>query len=66
VEVWEVPAHHLGGFIAGIPAPLGVGRITLEDGSDVLGFLCEASATENAVDISEFGDWRRYLDSVAA
>jgi len=66
LEIWEVPANRIGGFIAGIPAPLGIGRISLDDGSDVLGFLCEASATEDAIDITEFGDWRRYLDTIAA
>ncbi len=66
LEIWEVPANRIGGFIAGIPAPLGIGRISLDDGSDVLGFLCEAIATEDAIDITEFGDWRRYLDTIAA
>ena len=65
LEVWELPAGRVGGFIAGIPAPLGVGRVSLEDGSEVLGFLCEASATADAVDITEFGDWRSYLEANA-
>lgn len=29
VEVWELPVHELGSFVAGIPAPLGIGTITL-------------------------------------
>jgi allophanate hydrolase len=66
VEVWSLPAAALGGFVDGIPAPLGVGRIELADGRTVMGFLCEAYATADAVDITEFGDWRRWLDAAAA
>ena len=66
VEIWAMPARELGGFAAGIPAPLGLGRISLADDSEVLGFLCEAYATEDATDITEFGDWRRYLAASAA
>ena len=29
VEVWELPAREFGSFVAGIPAPLGIGTITL-------------------------------------
>ena len=44
VEVWEVPATAFGSFVDGIPAPLGIGTVTLEDGAQVKGFLCEAHA----------------------
>ena len=66
VEVWALPAAALGSFVDGIPAPLGVGRIELADGHTVLGFLCEAHATADAIDITEFGDWRRWLEASAA
>ena len=61
VEVWEIPVVSLGSFVAGIPAPLAIGSIELEDGVRVKGFLCEAHATKEARDITEFGGWRRYL-----
>ena len=61
VEVWAVPAEHFGSFVAGIPAPLGIGRVRLEDGTDVPGFLCEGLATAGAADITRLGSWRRYL-----
>ena len=61
VEVWAVPAEHFGSFVAGIPAPLGIGRVRLEDGTDVPGFLCEGLATAGAADITLLGSWRRYL-----
>ena len=46
---------------AGIAAPLGLGKVQLEDGGEVTGFLCEAWGAEGARDISEFGGWRAWL-----
>jgi allophanate hydrolase len=62
VEVWDVPSHAFGSFMAGIPAPLGIGTLTLEDGSEVKGFLCEAHAVRGARDITALGGWRQYLN----
>jgi allophanate hydrolase len=64
VEVWELPASEFGGFVAGIPAPLGIGTTTLADGQAVQGFLCERYAVADAEDISRFGGWRTYLRSI--
>lgn len=61
VEVWAVPAEHVGSFVAGIPAPLGIGKIELDGGAWVSGFICEGFATEKATDITQFGGWRAYL-----
>jgi allophanate hydrolase len=61
VEVWDMPRAAIGGFLAGIAAPLGLGTLQLEDGSEVAGFLCEAHAVKDARDISEFGGWRAWL-----
>jgi allophanate hydrolase len=63
VEVWRMPVERFGSFVAAIPAPLGIGRIELENGEWVQGFLCEASAVAGATDISHFGSWRAYLAS---
>ncbi len=63
VEVWRMPLEHFGSFVAGIPAPLGIGKVRLEDGSLVSGFLCEATAVAGAEDISALGGWRQYLSS---
>jgi len=63
VEVWRMPLEHFGSFVAGIPAPLGIGKVRLEDGSLVSGFLCEAVAVAGADDISPLGGWRQYLRS---
>lgn len=63
VEVWSVPEEHFGSFVAGIPAPLGIGKIELDDGQQVSGFLCEAHAVQGARDITSFGGWRQYLSA---
>jgi len=63
VEVWRVPAEHFGSFVAGIPSPLGIGKVKLEDGSEVSGFMCEALGVADAEDISALGGWRQYLAS---
>jgi allophanate hydrolase len=61
VEVWELPLAELGGFVAGIPAPLGIGTVELEDGAWHKGFICEPCALEDAVDITACGGWRAWL-----
>jgi allophanate hydrolase len=66
LEVWALPPAAFGNFVARIPPPLCIGRIELEDGSAVSGFLCEGYAFAGARDISEFGGWRAYRRSLAA
>jgi allophanate hydrolase len=66
VEVWELPLGAFGSFVVGVPAPLSIGTIELDDGPAVHGFLCEAAATTGAEDISHFGGWRGYLDAALA
>jgi len=61
VELWALPAKHFGSFMAGIPAPLGIGTVELADGSWEKGFICEGFATEGAQDITTLGGWRAYL-----
>ena len=61
VEVWSLPTSEFGSFTAGIPAPLGIGKVVLEDGSQCSGFICEAAGLAGATDISHYGGWRAYL-----
>jgi len=61
VEVWEMPADRFGGFVDIVPAPLGIGTVTLEDGREVRGFLCEAYAAQGARDITGLGGWRAFV-----
>jgi allophanate hydrolase len=62
-EVWEMPASQFGSFVAGIPAPLGIGKLELADGSVVNGFICEGIGVADARDITEFGGWRAWLSA---
>ena len=61
VEIWSVPLTGFGAFMAGIPAPLGIGTVALSDGTAVKGFLCETSGITGAQDITALGDWRAFL-----
>jgi allophanate hydrolase len=65
VEVWELPLGEFGSFVAEIPAPLGIGTITLANGETVQGFVCERYAVTGAEDISRSGGWREYLSQKA-
>ena len=65
LEVWALPTEHVGSFIAGIPAPLGIGKIELESGAWVTGFACEGYAAEGASDISSYGGWRAYIKAAS-
>jgi len=62
VEIWAVPLPAVGSFLAGIPAPLGLGQVLLADGTSVCGFVCEAIAAERAEDITALGSWRAWLE----
>ena len=61
MEIWSVPTQGYGSFVAGIPSPLGIGTVELEDGGRVQGFVCEGIAAGDARDITEFGSWRAFL-----
>jgi allophanate hydrolase len=63
VEVWALSAENFGRFIAALPAPMGIGKVVLADGSVHPGFLCEAFALEGAKDITSYGGWRAYLSA---
>ncbi len=62
VEIWEIPTQHLGTFLAEIPAPLGLGRVELDDGEWVSGFICEDYAFASATPITATNSWRDYVN----
>jgi allophanate hydrolase len=64
VEVWEMPLQHYGSFVSLITSPLGIGTLALCDGSSVQGFICEPQALVDALEISHFGGWRAYIQSL--
>ncbi len=64
VEVWALSAEAFGAFTEEVPAPLGIGNLTLVDGSTVKGFICEPWAIADAKEITELGGWRNYMASL--
>ncbi|MFG5119862.1 allophanate hydrolase [Methylorubrum sp. POS3] len=60
VEIWALAPAAFARFVAAIPAPLGIGRIALDDGREVSGFLCESHAVSGAEEITGYGGWRAY------
>ena len=67
-QLWLIGTAQLGDFLAGLPAPMYLGRIELADGSQAVGFGCGLEAWQDGVDISEHGDWptaQRQLSAVA-
>ncbi len=64
VEVWALPEDTVASFVDGVPQPLSIGTLRLEDGTLVKGFLVEPAAVEDAVEITSLGGWRKYLQTL--
>lgn len=65
LEIYELDFAGFGSFVAEVPAPLAIGTVTLEDGTEVKGFVAEPRAKEGATDVTHFGGWRGYIASRA-
>lgn len=63
VELWDMPTAHFASFVAGIPAPLGIGTVELADGSVVKGFICEPIGLIGAKDITTYGGWAAFVSA---
>lgn len=63
IEIWQVPKSEFGSFVAGIPEPLGIGKVRTSDGRWLPGFICEGYAVDGAKEITQLGGWRQYLGS---
>jgi len=61
VEVWSVPAAGLAEILLKEPPGLAIGKVRLEDGSEVLGVLGEPILCEGHREITAHGGWRAYL-----
>jgi allophanate hydrolase len=69
VEVWEMDLAHVGSFLALVGPPLALGRVELDDGSLVNGFVCEPRGVAPgsvALDITHHGGWRPFLAALQA
>ncbi len=65
LEVWSMSREAYGSFVAGIPAPLGIGTLRLKSGTAVQGFLVEPEAIRGARDISVYKSWRAFVSASA-
>ena len=63
LELWTLSRQAFGAFVAEVPPPLAIGNLTLEDGRQVKGFVCEHYAVQSARDVSSFGGWRKYVQA---
>ncbi|TFV89206.1 allophanate hydrolase [Blastococcus sp. CT_GayMR16] len=66
VELWQLPAAELPGFLAGLPDVLALGRVRLADGRTVPGLVGDESVVSGSTgspitDITDTGGWRRHL-----
>jgi allophanate hydrolase len=66
VELYGLTFAAFGHFVTDVPQPMCMGKITLADGSQHPGFLCEPHALNGAEGITHFGGWRAYRASLAA
>jgi hypothetical protein len=64
VELWELSDEGILLLLSGEPEGLCLGKITLADGRVVLGILAEARILRNCREITRFGGWRSYLQSM--
>lgn len=61
VEVWELSPAAFGDFVSKIPGPLGIGKVLLENGEELPGFIAEPRAADGAEEITAFGGWKAWL-----
>lgn len=62
LEIWAVPTAGLSQLLLQEPTGLCMGRIRLEDGSEVLGVLAESWLCEGQREITSWGGWRTYCN----
>lgn len=63
VEVWAVPPAGLAQILLKEPPGLSIGKVSLTDGTEVLGVLGEPILCEGQKEISHYGGWRAYVSS---
>jgi gamma-glutamylcyclotransferase (GGCT)/AIG2-like uncharacterized protein YtfP len=66
VEVWAVPTTSLSTILLQEPPGLCIGKVRLNDGEVVLGVLGEPICCENQPEITQWGSWRTYIETLSA
>lgn len=64
VEVWRIPAISLSTILLQEPPGLCIGKVYLSTGEVILGVLGEPYLCENKHEITRWGSWRTYKDSL--
>ena len=64
-ELYRLSHAALGRFLSGLPSPMALGKIELDDGEWVTGFACDFESVRDAPDISEYGGWKNYLSAAS-
>jgi allophanate hydrolase len=54
---WLLSPAALGHFLAGLPAPMQLGKVEFDDGTWRTSFGCDGGAADAGVDISRYGGW---------
>lgn len=65
VEVWAVPTASLAKILLQEPPGLCIGKVRLSDGEIVLGVLGEPIGCENQQEITQWGGWRTYIETLS-
>ncbi|NJM96526.1 MAG: glutamyl-tRNA amidotransferase [Phormidesmis sp. RL_2_1] len=66
LEIWQVPLSGLGLILAQEPPGLAIGKVTLEDGEEVLGVIGEPLTVEGKREITQYGGWHAYQAALSA
>ena len=66
VEIRQVPLAGLGIILSQEPPGLAIGKVALHDGEEVLGVIGEPLTVEGKKEITQFGGWRAYQESLKA
>jgi hypothetical protein len=61
VEIWRVPPAGIAAILLTEPDGLCIGRVVLDDGTEVLGVLAEPALVEGQREITEHRGWRAYV-----
>jgi hypothetical protein len=64
VEVWAVPPAGIASILEGEPPGLSVGKVSLADGSVVLGVIGEPALVQGKTEITTHGGWRAYTATI--
>lgn len=63
LEIYRLTHEAFGRFVQNVPAPLGIGKVTLADGRAVSGFIAEPVVAEIGEEITVLGDWRKFASA---